>query len=200
MIRKLIGVGCVLVLMAMAAPTWAGDCKGCQTIAEGKDGFCHGKGRIFGVELASQKLYDTLAGAAIDKTKLDCPGCKAAAKNDGWCDKCKLALAGDRAFRSPYAHRIARGQAVNVEVASKCAGCKAARDTNGFCTACNVGYVADRVFSDKESYEQARDDRTTLQLASRTATKCESCAVGLVTDGECERCKVRYKEGKPLEQ
>ena len=69
---------------------------------------------------------------------------------------------------------------------------------NGFCTGCNVGFVVKRMFNEKEDYEVALAARKTLETAA--GSKCESCAVAMVTDGECAQCKVSFKDGKTVEQ
>ena len=91
MVRKVLIAVSVAAFVAAAAPAMAGGCNGCDKLARGSEGWCCGKGKAFGVELASKKLYTALAGHEADSEKVRCPGCKTALKTSGKCAHCKVA-------------------------------------------------------------------------------------------------------------
>ncbi len=174
----------------------AGGCKGCDKVAKEGEGFCCGKGKIFGVELASKKLYTSLAGHKFDLENVKCPGCKAAAESNGRCDHCNVGASGGKFYHSSIAYALAKGAPVSAKKAAMCAGCKTAHADDGFCTGCGVGFVAGRMFKGKEIHGAALAAYKTIGKAVVTAKKCESCAVAMVTDGTCADCKVSFKNGK----
>ena len=81
-------------------------------------------------------------------------------------------------------------------MAAFCGGCKTARKENTRCDHCNVGFAAGRAFKDMDLYKHALLALETLTKASETATKCEACAVAMVTNGTCDKCNVQFKDGK----
>ncbi|MHC4093684.1 MAG: hypothetical protein ACYSVY_26010 [Planctomycetota bacterium] len=179
MFRTTLTLACVLVIGVLALPAAAKDCTGCKTIADKGEGFCLecGKGEIFGVKLDLKKLYDALAGQAIEKDKIKCPGCKVAAKTDGSCSHCRIGMAHGKAYHSPVAHKLAKGKPYTEKKAEHCPDCKDAFAKNGFCTACNAGFVAHRQFKDKDNYDAAMKAHKTLVKATEIGKKCETCAV-----------------------
>ncbi len=200
MVRKVLMAISVAAFVAATAPAMAGGCKGCDKLAKSRDGWCCGKGKAFGVELASKKLYTALAGHEADGEKIRCPGCKTALKTSGKCKHCKVAAADGKLFRSPVAHALAKGKLVSTHgtssCASGCAGCKEAFRSNGWCDKCGVGLVAGRMFKGQSDHKAALVAYKTLTKAASAASNCEACAVAMVTDGSCEHCKVKFKDGK----
>lgn len=196
MSRARFGFVLVVALAFAGSPAWAGDCKGCSEVAKKGEGFHCGHGKIFGVELTSEKLYRALVGMKVEVEKMKCEGCKTAAKTGGTCKHCNVGLAQGKAYHSLIAHRVASGKPITAEHAAKCGGCKIAFKSNGRCSACDVGFVAGRMFSDKEVYTRAVSAYKTIVKAIGKAAKCEACAVAMVTDGKCPTCKVSFKDGK----
>lgn len=196
MVRTILTLVCGLAVLGMAAPAQAGGCKGCQRVAKAGDGFCCGKGKAFGVELTSRKLYDAIAGKTVDTDKMKCHGCKKAAKTNGTCSHCKVGVADGKLYHSLIAHKIAVGTPYAAEKAAKCSSCKSAHEHNGFCTGCNAGFVAGRLFKTKETYDAALAAHTTIVKAAKASSHCEACAVAMVTDGSCAHCNVSFKDGK----
>lgn len=201
MFRSMVALLGAVVMAGAATPAMAGDCKGCDKFAKTGEGFCneHGKGKIFGVDLTSEKLYTTLAGQEIDAAELKCPGCKAAAKTNGRCDHCNVGIAEGKAFHSTVSYKLAKGTPMTAEKAAHCEACRTAFESNGRCTACNVGFVAGRAYEDESDYKAALAAHKTLALAVKTARQCEGCAVAMVTDGKCAHCKTRFKDGEKIE-
>ncbi len=196
MIRTMVALLCTVVIVGAATPAVAGDCKGCKKVAMKGEGFCHDKGQAFGVEVNSKKLYTALTGKPMNADKVRCPGCKAAAKDNGRCDHCNIGIANGKAYHSAVSYQLAKGTRVTAEKAASCSGCKTAHKSNGRCTECKVGFVGGRMFKDTDDYQAALVAHKTLRVAAKQAEKCETCAVAMVTDGECEHCKVKFKDGK----
>ncbi len=194
----LLTVAGVVALLGAVTPAIAGDCKGCKIVAKKGEGFCGGcnKGKAFGVELTSRKLYDQLAGHSVDIEKMKCSGCKHAAATGGRCSHCNVGIVNGKAYASTVAHTLAKGMTVNVEKAAKCGGCKTAIKDQGRCSACDVGFVAGRAFSGEDAYKAAKAAYATLVKAVGMAKDCASCAIALVTDGECKDCKIKFKDGQ----
>ncbi len=196
MVRGVLVLAAAVVVAGASAPALAGACKACDKIAHGDDGFCCGKGQIFGLKLASKTLYEALAGHAVDAKSLTCSGCKVAAKTDGSCAHCQVVAANGKFYHSRAAHILAKGKPVSVRKASYCTGCNTAHADNGYCSGCGVGSVAGRAFKEKAQYEAALAAYATITKAVRASSQCEACAVAMVTDGSCDHCRVRFKNGK----
>ena len=195
MIRTMLTLAGVVAVLGAASPAVAGGCKGCTLVAKKGDGFCCGKGKIYGVELTSKKLYNALAGREMATDKIRCPGCQAAAKSSGACSHCKVAMADGKMYRSMMSHALAKGTPISEDKMG-CGGCKTAHKAGGFCDGCGMGFVASRMFKDKAVYEVASKAYKTLTIAAKAATKCVGCAVAMVTDGKCDPCNVSFKDGK----
>ena len=198
MMRAMLTLASVMAVVGAGAPAIAGECKGCDRIAETGEGFCCGKGKIFGVELTSRKLFDSLGGKKFEADKIKCPGCKLAAEKSGTCDDCKVAAAHGKFYHSMVAHALAKGKPYTAEKAAHCSECKSAYEDNGFCTGCSVGFVAGRMFKGRESYDTASEAHKTIVTAINASKKCEACAVAMVNDGTCETCKIEFKDGKKV--
>lgn len=201
MLRKSIVIASVILLSGLYVQSVEAGCKGCDKIAKGKDGFCCGKGKAFGVEIKSKKLHAALAGHKItkeDAAKSTCKGCKKAIAEHGRCEHCNV-IAGQW-YRSPVSYALAKGTPVTKELIAacpdRCEHCKSAFNGNTKCDKCNVGFVAGRMFSDDKEYKAALAAFEILTKAAKAATKCVECAVALVTDGKCDGCNVSFKDGK----
>jgi hypothetical protein len=200
MLRGMVTLLAVLAFAGFQAPVQAGGCKGCNKVSKSGSGFCCGKGAAFGVKLASQKLQAALAGHRVDLEKHPCAGCRTAGKTDGKCAGCKTYAADGMVYHSPVSHALAKGKLVTDEMMAscpkKCTECKTAHGENGRCKACNVGFVAGRKFDNEKEHAAALAAYKTLEKAASTAGSCEACAVAMVTDGACARCKVNFRDGK----
>jgi len=203
--------GLMLLLCLAAVGAWSGtamaggdNCPGCAKIKDTGQGFCGhcGSGKVCGLKLASQKLYDVLAGSTemADKAKESkCPDCQKAVASGGSCAKCGVHIAGGKGFKSEPAYAMAKGEWVSPEKAEaiKCPGCTAALKSNGFCATCKVGYVGERKFEGQESYDLAVAAYEVVKAAIEDAKHCDQCAVARLTDGRCPQCGSSFKQGKP---
>ena len=195
MTRFLLACVCGAAFLAVSSPAVVA-CPGCDQVVKDKEGFCCGKGMAFGINLTSEKLYKTLAGVEMDSTKMKCGLCKKAAETDGKCAHCNVQFAKGKAYKSPVSYALAKGDPIAKEKVAKCKGCLIAHSTDKRCTACDVGFVAQRMFKGVDLYEAARVAFATLTEAAKVAQKCEACAIAMVTDGKCDKCKVSFKNGK----
>lgn len=200
MVRRMMIVSSVAAILATTAPVFAGGCKGCNKVAEKGEGFCCGKGKVFGVELSSKKLYAALVGDKVDPAtaaKCPCSDCKKALKTNGKCDKCQF-VAGKK-YQSPVAYVLAKGTPISAELIAacpkRCEHCKAAFKKDGRCDKCGVGFVAGRMYDNEKDHAAALVAFKTLTKAATAANHCEQCAVALVTDGKCKACNVSFKNG-----
>lgn len=202
MLRTVLTAMSVLILTGAAVPALADECKGCDKIAKGSDGFCCGKGSVFGVKLTSQKLYDALKGREVSQKDIRdfrCSGCKRAEKTNGSCDQCRFV--GGKMYSSWLAYTLAKGAPMSAELVKACpkkcgTQCNRALKKDGRCSSCEIGFVAGRMFESGELYEAALAAYTTLKKAAKTASSCEQGAVAMVADGSCSKCKLTFKNGK----
>ncbi|MCH9034554.1 MAG: hypothetical protein IID42_08625 [Planctomycetes bacterium] len=201
MLKNLAMMMSLAFVYAGVAPVSAGGCKGCTEMTRAGHGSCCGKSMAFGVQLTSQKLYDALAGRTVTSAeagKCPCSDCKKASSGKGGCDRCQFT--GGKLYSSGVAYALAKGQPMPAELVAacpkRCDQCKIAHKANGRCDKCGVGFVADRMFEKEADYKAALEAYKTLKKAATTAKKCEHCAVAMVTDGSCTKCKVKFENGR----
>ncbi|MCH7994846.1 MAG: hypothetical protein IIB57_10455 [Planctomycetes bacterium] len=177
-------VGCSAALaectcgIAKVENGWCGDCK---------------VGYVAGVKIKSDALFESLLGHEVDEAKIKCPSCKKAHDAGGLCESCKTGFVEGKAYHSWVGYRLASGKFKHT-ADIKCPGCRKAAEGAGWCDGCAVGYVAHRKYTDRKDHEQAVHAQKVLRLA--TASKCETCAIAMVSDGECAQCKVKFTNGE----
>lgn len=201
--KKLAYLLTVVAVCGLAAPATAGgEACYCKTIKASGNGWCDGcnGGAVYGIAIKSAKLFKALQGKEIkDPGKISCAGCKAAVGKNGSCDHCSVAFNDGKAYHASLAQILSRGNKVDAGDV-KCSGCaktlKSGKD--GFCKSCDGGFVGGLAFHGKKLFGQAKDAMQTLRAAARTAKHCEQCAVAMVSDGQCNKCKVDFKDGKKV--
>lgn len=201
MLKKFAVLLSVAFVYAGVASVSAGGCKGCTEMVRAGHGSCCGKSMAYGVKLASQKLYNALAGQVLtakDVAQCPCSDCKKAATTKESCDLCRFA--GGKLYNSGVAYALAKGQPMPAELVAacpdRCDQCKVAHKANGRCNKCNVWFVADRMFETEADYLAAVAAYKTLKKAATTTKHCEKCAVAMVTDGSCSKCNVKFENGR----
>ncbi len=207
--RNLTIVLALAAVAAMAAPGLAGDkygkkagygqakcsCSGNTARTVAWCAPCKG-GVAFGHMAKSEKLIAALAGHEVKADGMKCGGCKTALKNSSKCQHCNVAFRNGMKFHSPVSLALAKGELIEVEKIG-CPSCKSvAKEGQGECTGCKVGFVAGMIFRDMYDYKAAKKADTTLAKAITSSTKCEGCAIAMVSDGTCEHCKVSFKDGE----
>lgn len=200
-------LGFMLVVVAfgmLAVPVSAGgdDCQ-CKAIKASGQGWCDacGGGVMFGVPIKSAKLYKSLEGAKVkDQSKVTCSGCKTALKDNGSCSHCRVAFNDGKVYHAVVSHTLSKGAKADAK-GIKCPACvktlKEGKDN--FCAACDGGFVGGLAFHGKKLFDQAKEAMGVLKVAAKSASGCEACAVAMVTDGKCDKCKVQFKAGKKVE-
>lgn len=186
--------GMAVLLVAVAATNVYADCT-CD-VSKVKNGWCgdHSFGYYDSVQIKSKKLYTALAGSEVEADKMKCDACKTALAKNGRCDDHGLGFVDKKEFKSKVAYLLANGVQKDVSKLY-CTGCKkAVKAGAGWCDSCNAGMVGNVVHKSKKNYEAAKKARTILVSAGKS--KCETCAVAMVTDGTCESCKITYKDGE----
>lgn len=170
-VRPLVGLAFVLLLAALAffgrgaLPTRAALAGGERSTActceleRGRNGWCQacGIGYAASFEIRSQVLYDALDlhGHDIDPGSLECEQCRTAVRADGFCAACKRGFLGARAYLSPLAYHLARGEdgavseelrvlALAIETARRCELCAGAMVLDGTCPECLLSYRGGR--------------------------------------------------------
>ncbi len=207
MLRTLLMVSAGVLMAGPGSPVRAQEggeadevrCDKCVFIEAGEQDFCdtHGKGRIFGAKVTSKKLFEALAPIKHTREALQkCPGCRKAADTKSKCDTCGKNLVGLREYRSPVAHKLAKGREVRHEAAFQCDECKKAWAQDGSCSACKLHFAGKRMFKNSDEHKAALAAHDTLTKA--VETKCEGCSVAMVTDGKCDHCNASFKDGKPV--
>lgn len=204
--KKLLGLSAALALVVLVMPGFAGDEKGkgeaakciCPDMKATSVAWCaHCKdGKAFGQDVKSEKLVTALSGKEVKEADLKCADCKAVLKAGGTCTKCKITYLNGKQYQSPVAASLAKGTLLDKAKVT-CAGCKALPEKGGICPQCGAAVFSGMVFKGKEDYDKAV--RANSILATAVTTKCEDCAVAIVTDGKCEKDKATYKDGRKAE-
>ncbi len=191
--RTLLFVGMALTLVfGFSTSAEAGDC--CMK-AKAENGACCGTAYFAGQQIKSAKLHKALAGKKVEGKKIECGGCEKALAKNSSCHGCKVHFAKGKAYRSPVAQALALGHAIPADH-MKCGGCKEAAKSNGKCEGCKVQFVGNLAFKSEKHHAHALKAAEMLEMAIKASANCEDCAVGIVTNGKCDGCKVAFKNGK----
>lgn len=191
--RRMFDLTAVCVVLAVASHAYAQQCT-CST-AKVQNGWCGDckVGYVDAVKVKSHALFDALAGAEVKADEIKCASCKKAHASAGYCPDCRVGYVGKKKYTSRVAYVLAKGERMDP-AGITCDGCKKNAADHGWCDSCKVGMVGNVAFKDKKAYDEAVEARRILTAAAES--KCEKCAVAMVTDGECQECKVAYKDGK----
>ena len=185
-------------LSGQAAPT-PGSCT-CIT-AKDTNGWCeaHGVGYVASVRIRSKMLYETLDahGHTLDLDTFHCASCRKAIESNGFCEQHRIGFVGRQVYFSRLTYELARGESRDT-ARIECRVCRRNTESHGWCERCKVGMVGKIAIEDRQAYERVSRAIEILSAASEAAERCEYCAVAMVTDTRCPRCKIAYKDGKPL--
>jgi len=144
------------LLLVLALLAYRGSRAAC-TCAEARaaQGWCEAcaVGYVGPLELRSRGLFDALDlhGHDIEAAALECAGCRAALAADGYCAADGRGFLAGRAYLSPLAYHLARGETAAVEreldvvrravlEAQRCELCAEAMVSNGTCPRCLLRY------------------------------------------------------------
>ncbi len=181
-----------LIIVAIAAPAY-GQCT--CSVAKVDNGWCSDckVGYFDAVKVKSKTLFKALDGEAVDVSAVSCSSCKKAIASDGFCAACNLGFVGKQKYSSKVAYELAKGDSKDPAKIA-CTTRRKNSDKSGWCDSCKVGMVGNVAYKDKADYKKAVNAREIVLAAAKS--KCETCAVAMVTDGTCAACKVAYKDGK----
>jgi hypothetical protein len=153
-----------------------------------------------GVPIESALLFEVLDahGHDIALEAVTCPTCRAAVESDGFCETCGIGWIGGRAYMSRLTYHIFKGQTVPLG-ALACPTCRANAARSGWCERHGVGMIGNVAITDQADFRHAAKAFLRLLDAVQLARSCEMCAVALMSDGTCTRCKKTYRDGRVVE-
>lgn len=193
------------LLLVIALPVWlfaqtpAVECK-CPTVKT-MGGWCPKckVGYIAGVRIESLDLFELLDahGHDLDPAYITCDFCKKAFTAGGYCDTCRMGFHNRLAYMSRLTYYIARGEPQDVTKV-ECATCRANAAKWGWCETCKRGMLGNVSIKDKSEFERAVPELQRLYGAIEMLKKCDECALAFFSGGECTKCKLSYKGGKPV--
>ncbi len=186
-----------VVLVMWAAADAVVECK-CE-VFKLKGGWCSKceTGYLAGVRIKSEFLFEVLDahGHDIDLGAIRCASCKEARKSNSFCDQCRRGWIDNKVYMSRLTYHLAKGEA-RVVSDIKCGVCRASAAQGGWCEKCRVGMVGNVAIKDKTDFDYAWEAYRRLLDAVRLSSRCEMCAVALMSDGRCTKCKKSYKNGE----
>lgn len=171
----------------------------CAGVRKSGEGWCRKceSGAMYGVAIKSHKLYEALQGSPVaDVSSIRCLECRKAAKSKGTCERCHLNFYEGKMYKSAIARALAEGRSFDA-AKSKCCLCRdnSRKGVVAFCANCDAGPIGGRLYHGEAVFKKAEAALGILKAAAMT--KCEGCAIAMITDGKCDHCKVEFKGGKP---
>ena len=184
------------VLLSGAATATEDPAGNCCAKPKAENGWCdHCKvGYLNDHQIKSRKLFDALAGQKVDPAKVTCEGCKEPLKNNGYCDHCKVYFRDGKMYASFVSYELLAGKRVHPSLIA-CRSCNKAAEVDGRCGNCDKGYLDHRLYGAKEDYTRAYYAQRALLAAINAQDRCEDCAIALVMNATCDKCKVTYRNG-----
>jgi len=141
-----------------------------------------------------------------------CRSCLIAIQGDGWCEGCSVGYVDGKktACRSCFAAMAAPigawcedcGVGYSKGVKTKCRSCLAALQEDGWCESCSVGYVDGDKTTCRTCFVAMIDvdggwcTDCGVGYSKGLSTKCKACLAAMRTDGACDACGIRFKEGR----
>ena len=166
--------------------------------AKQTDSWCdaHQVGYVASVLIPSKRLWETLDahGHELELDSFTCSSCREAIESDGFCEEDRIGFVGGLAYFSRLTYELARGE-IRDPASIPCSVCRVNAETHGWCDEHGVGMVGNVAIQDREGYEQIERALRILRAAIEVAGRCEHCAVAMVTDTECPRCRISYRDG-----
>lgn len=169
----------------------------CETVKR-TDGWCEicNVGYLAGIKIESAMFFDLLDahGHQIDPSTLACDNCKTLYPAHGFCPSCKVGFVNKQLYFSKLTYYLARGE-VNGPEPLACATCLKNTEKSGWCDVCKRGMVGQRSYRIREEFEEAADLRMILVDAIPLAKRCLSCALSLINNGTCLKCRKTFQDG-----
>ncbi len=191
----------IVSLLALATPSPVlGDCTCAATKMKG--GWCADckVGHIASIKIESESLFEFLDahGHHINPASIRCESCIAAIKVDGFCDRCGMGYVDRLAYVSTLTYSVAKGKQLDPSTIA-CRNCSEHAKSFGWCDVCKVGMIGNVAIRDKDNYREASQAMKKLLIANEMVKRCETCAVAIVANATCPKCKITYKNGKKIE-
>lgn len=192
----------LMVTVAPGGPTMPPVVKKCVCREGAKANvWCHvcDIGFLATIKVKSADLFEWLDahGHQIDPKSIKCASCQRALKSDSFCVKCGIGYKNGLAWVSRLTHSLAMGERTGKrEIACKI--CREYLQRMGWCAKCNIGFVGNVRFEKRDRYDTAAKEFGRFLVANELSTKCETCALAMMSDGACRACKIRYRDGKPM--
>ena len=194
----------LVALLALAPSTAVAAAPGpgctCPT-AQLKGGWCHdcNVGYLAAVKIKSELLFEVLDahGHDIDPTAIGCSQCKKARESDGFCEKCRMGWVDKKAYMSRLTYHLAKGDPQDLSKIA-CPVCRKNARTCGWCESCKVGMLGSTAVTDRTDFAHAAKAYQRLLAAIQLLSKCETCAIAMMSDGSCLKCQVSYLSGKKI--
>ncbi len=162
------------------------ECEGCREAIR-KDGFCEKSGYGF----VRKELYFSKLTWVLARGERQAPGalrCRACAAN-----------ARRRPGAEPAPPEAGTRGGDGAEHGDANPAADPDRDeTPGWCRECGVGMAGNVAFRDLEHFEIARREMARLVRAIEASRRCETCAVALFYDRRCPKCRIGYRDGRPV--
>lgn len=159
----------------------------------------HELGYVGGVKLQSYIVYVAIDphGHDLDLSKFECPTCRAAIESDGFCDTHLRGFVGKKTYFSGLTYELARAEVRSVSSIA-CRTCRKNSETHGWCAKSGVGMVGPFAIRDRKGFDRAVANLALLVAADREAPRCHHCAMAILFNNDCPKCKITYKNGKPM--
>lgn len=200
--RTMVGVLSILVVASFVGANGAlADPCSCDD-AKRHNGWCvaHEVGYVAGVKITSEAVFEALDahGHQVDRARLGCDRCRENYdRGNGYCEEHKIGFVDGVAYLSALNYFLARGELTDP-AGIECPICKRNAASHGWCDRCNVGRVGDVVIVDRAEFEEIERALRILHAANETVARCETCAVAMILNGTCTRCKITYRDGERI--
>ncbi|MCA9256510.1 MAG: hypothetical protein KDA33_12770 [Phycisphaerales bacterium] len=174
---------------------------GCATCAQARKvhGWCDAcaVGYVAGLPIKSRLLYDTMDahGHQLQVDRMPCEGCRRLAKTGGFCDANHIGWRNGEAYFSRLTYELS-GAYYMAPSQIACRTCRDNADGAGWCDACGYGMIGRFAIASRADFDAGRRGFERLQKAIELSARCDYCAMAMVTDTDCFRCKTVFKDGE----
>lgn len=195
--------GCASMLAMTASGCGAVSAKVCESCAHAKihNHWCDecDVGYVAGIKITLRMLFEAVDAHGHDLVlaSIKCPSCQAAIKMNGYCEECKIGWFNKQAYFSRLTYHLARGEVRNVSTI-ECDTCRRNSEHYGWCDSCRLGMVGNVAIRDRKEFAITSREYDRLKNAVELAGRCEQCALALLTDTPCFKCKISYRNGREV--
>lgn len=163
-------------------------------------------GYVCRIAVPSAILFTTLDphGHEISHDSIQCASCQAAIATDGWCEPSRIGWQDGLAWMTRITWVFSKGVPAR-EVVTLCERCRAVAASDPpqpgpWCAVCSGRVVAGVFFVDDGIAREAATRLGILEASIVTLPRCEMCACAMVYDDECPDCRIRYRDGRPVNE